>query len=122
LGQRAYARQSQHGNTEALTVVQQVETAPFFLPSVSGQLTGVLVCYGRSVVHGEWDRMRTGTLAATLDPWGIELFRTLSAGKDGVSAESRTAHLPPLVVEGLLLRVSVVAAGVTPRSHHVDAR
>jgi hypothetical protein len=54
--------------------VQQVETAPFFLPSVSGQLTGELVCYGRSVVHGEWDRMRTGTLAATLNPWGIELF------------------------------------------------
>ena len=36
--------------TEALTVVQQFETAQF-LPAVRGRLEGELVCYGRSVIR-----------------------------------------------------------------------
>jgi hypothetical protein len=62
---------------EAVTLVQQVETAQFLPKPASGQLTGELVCYGRSVVHGEWPRMREGTLGDTVSPWGIALFRTL---------------------------------------------
>src|SRR5215213_3255419 len=34
---------------EALIVAQQVETAQFMPDSAGGQLTGQLVCYGRSV-------------------------------------------------------------------------
>jgi hypothetical protein len=62
---------------EALMVLQQVETAQFFPDATAADLTGELVCYGRSVVHDEWDRMRAGTLGDTVSPWGVELFRTL---------------------------------------------
>jgi len=65
--------------TEALTVVQQIETAQFFPANASGALTGELVCYGRSVANGEWDQMRAGTLGDRLNPWGIELFRTVKS-------------------------------------------
>src|SRR5215467_5779384 len=73
----SYDQSRSGAETEALTVVQQVETAQFFPASVSASLTGELVCYGRSVAHGEWDRMRAGTLGDSLNPWGVELFRTL---------------------------------------------
>jgi hypothetical protein len=63
--------------TEALAVVQQVETAQFFPESTAGTLTGQLVCYGRSVVDDEWARMRAGTIGDNLNPWGVELYRTL---------------------------------------------
>jgi amino acid transporter len=62
---------------EALMVLQQVETAQFLPAAVAPELTGELVCYGRSVVHGEWERMRQGTLGDDINPWGVELFRTL---------------------------------------------
>src|SRR5688500_14171772 len=47
-------------DVEAVTIFQQIETAQFFPPEVSGKLTGELVCYGRSVVHAEWPRMEDG--------------------------------------------------------------
>lgn len=62
---------------EALTVGQQVETAQFFPPSVSGELTGELVCYARSVAGVQWERMESGTLGEQVNPWAVELFRTL---------------------------------------------
>jgi len=73
-------------DVEAVTIFQQVETAQFFPPEVSGKLTGELVCYGRAVVHEEWPRMEAGTLGDSVNPWGIELFRTI----EGV--EPRTAR------------------------------
>lgn len=63
--------------TEALVLGQQIETAQFFPASVSPVLTGQLLCYGRSVVSEEWDRMRAGTQGDALSPWGVALFRTL---------------------------------------------
>src|SRR6266542_2625339 len=62
---------------EALTVGQQVETAQFFPPSVRDDLSGELVCYARSVTGVQWDRMQSGTLGEQVNPWGVELFRTL---------------------------------------------
>src|SRR5262245_6677134 len=80
--------QSRTGSeTEALTVVQQVETAQFFPSRVSGELTGELICYGRSVANTEWDRMRAGTLGDTLNPWGVELFRTLKTVQPKTASE-----------------------------------
>src|SRR5580765_1572143 len=46
---------------EALTVVQQVEDAQFLAQPARDDLTAELVCYGRSVVNGEWASMRAGT-------------------------------------------------------------
>jgi hypothetical protein len=73
----SYDQSRSGAETEALMVVQQVETAQFFPAQVSGKLTGELICYGRSVVNDEWDRMRSGTLGDSVNPWGVELFRTL---------------------------------------------
>ena len=62
---------------EALTLVQQVENAQFFPQAARGELTGELVCYGRSVVNDEWDRMVAGTQGDEINPWSVKLFRTL---------------------------------------------
>jgi len=62
---------------EALTVVQQIENAQLFPKPASATLTGELICYGRSVVHGEWAQMRAGTLGDNLNPWGVRMFETL---------------------------------------------
>ena len=42
-----------------------------------GELTGELVCYARSVAGVQWERMESGTLGEQVNPWGVELFRTL---------------------------------------------
>jgi hypothetical protein len=83
----SYDQSRTGAETEALTVVQQVETAQFFPSGVSGELTGELICYGRSVANGEWDRMRAGTLGDTLNPWGVELFRTLKTVQPKTASE-----------------------------------
>ena len=64
---------------EALVLQQQVETAQFFREPVARELSGELVCYGRSVVHVEWPRTESGTQGDEINPWGVELFRTLEA-------------------------------------------
>ncbi len=73
----SYDQSRSGAETEALTLVQQVETAQFFAEEPATELTGALVCYGRSVVNDEWDRMRAGTLGDRINPWGVVLFRTL---------------------------------------------
>jgi len=73
----SYDQSRSGAEQEALVLVQQVENAQFFPPTARGELTGELVCYGRSVVGDEWDRMRAGTLGDTINPWGVKLFRTL---------------------------------------------
>jgi hypothetical protein len=68
-------------------VAQQVETAQFFPAEAARELTGELTCYGRSVVNDEWERMRSGTLGDAVNPWGVELFRTLQAVEPTTAAE-----------------------------------
>ena len=83
----SYDQSRSGAETEALMVVQQVETAQFFPDAVAGELTGELVCYGRSVVNDEWERMQAGTLGDTVNPWGIELFRTLQGVQPETASE-----------------------------------
>ncbi len=73
----SYDQSRTGAETEARMVVQQVETAQFFREATAAELIGDLVCYGRSVGHQEWERMRSDTLGDAVNPWGIELFRTL---------------------------------------------
>src|SRR4051812_17201156 len=63
--------------TEAITLAQQYEVAHLLPPAAGGRLASELVCYGRSVVHQEWPRMRAGTQTDAMNPWGVALFRTL---------------------------------------------
>jgi hypothetical protein len=73
----SYDQSRSGAEAEALVLVQQVETAQFLPRSASGRLTGQLACYGRSVVHQEWPRSEEGTQGDEINPWGIQLFRTL---------------------------------------------
>jgi hypothetical protein len=74
---------------EALMVAQQVETANLFRAETAVELTGELVCYGRSVVNEEWELLRDGELGDEVNPWGVELFRTLeSVEPEGAREES----------------------------------
>jgi amino acid transporter len=73
--------------TEALTVVQQVETAQFLPPERRDELTGMLLCYARSVIATEWPAMDRGTLGDAFNPWGSAMFRTMRAYQPATAAE-----------------------------------
>jgi hypothetical protein len=73
--------------TEALTVAQQIETAQFLPAAVAAELTGEVVCYARSVIHVEWPQMVDDTLGEGINPWGVELFRTIETVEPRTPAE-----------------------------------
>jgi hypothetical protein len=73
----SYDQSRSGAEQEALVLAQQVETAQFLAAPVAGELTGELVCYGRSVVHAEWPRSESGNQGDEINPWGVELFRTI---------------------------------------------
>jgi hypothetical protein len=87
----SYDESRSGAEAEALIVAQQVENAQFFPSRSSEELTGQLVCYGRSVVHGEWERMEAGTQGDAINPWGVELFRTLEE-VEPASATEQSAY------------------------------
>ena len=62
---------------EALSLGRQIETAQFLPKPVAAELSGELVCYGRSVVHVEWPEAEAGNAVGDVNPWGVELFRTM---------------------------------------------
>jgi hypothetical protein len=72
---------------EALVLVQQFETAQLLPPEAGEPLSGELVCYGRSVVHLEWPQLESGAEGPTINPWAIELFRTLETVEPEVASE-----------------------------------
>ena len=61
--------------TEAQIVREQFETAQLMPAAVRAHLSGELVCYARTVIHGEWPKMQAGTLADTINPWTFAMFR-----------------------------------------------
>jgi hypothetical protein len=77
--------------TEARIVTQQFETAQFLPTDVRRQLSGELVCYARSVAHGEWPRMASSTLGDEINPWGAAMFRTMQAVEPKLASE-QTAY------------------------------
>jgi hypothetical protein len=83
----SYDQSRSGAETEALAVSQQVETAQFFPPSARPVLTGQLICYGRSVVYGEWAKMETGSQGDAINPWGVRLFQTLEGVQPRTAAE-----------------------------------
>jgi hypothetical protein len=72
--------------SEATIVAQQVQTAQFMPDTAAEDLTGELICYARSVAGTEWDALDAGTLGDKINPWGVELYRTIST----VQPESAT--------------------------------
>jgi hypothetical protein len=72
---------------EALTVIQQFETAELLPPAVHAPLTGGLVCYARTVVHHEWPRLEDGKGGDTINPWTIALFRAVTVARPTSATE-----------------------------------
>jgi len=72
---------------EAVIVAQQFETAQFFDAAVAGELSGELLCYGRSVAGEEWDRLEEGTLGDSFNPWGVQMFETLRSVEPQTATE-----------------------------------
>ena len=62
---------------EALALGRQIETAQFLPTPVATELSGELICYGRSVVHVEWPEAEAGNAVGDVNPWGVELFRSV---------------------------------------------
>jgi hypothetical protein len=87
----SYDQSRSGGEAEALTVMQQYETAEFLPPAVHERLTGELVCYGRSVVHREWPQMEEGSGGDTINPWAVALFRSLKLANP-ISATQEAAY------------------------------
>ena len=73
--------------TEATVVAQQVQTAQFLPADVSGELTGELTCYARSVAGSEWDAQTSGTLGDSVNPWGVAMFKTIRGVEPRTAAE-----------------------------------
>jgi len=72
---------------EAQIVNQQFETAQFFPVAARAPLSGVLVCYARTVVHREWPQMRANALGDRVNPWGVVTFRILQSVDPRTAAE-----------------------------------
>jgi hypothetical protein len=87
----SYDQSRSGAEQEALVLLQQVENAQFFPKPSSNQLTGELICYGRSVVNLEWARMRAGTQGDAINPWSIRLFRSLQTVRP-VTATQQSAY------------------------------
>ena len=62
---------------EAVVLAQQLETAQLLPAGDRSELTGQLICYGRSVAGEEWDRMEAGRLDAQPNRWSADLFRSV---------------------------------------------
>lgn len=72
---------------EATIVAQQLQTAQYFPGEAPQELTGELTCYARSVAGAEWDALNEGSLGDAINPWGAEMFRTISAVDPQTSTE-----------------------------------
>ena len=64
---------------EATVLSQMVQTAQLMPGDSAQELTGDLICYGRSVVGSEWDAMASRTLDDSVNPWGVRMFTTVAA-------------------------------------------
>jgi len=74
----SYDQSRAGAESEATIVLQQLQTAQFMPGKTPAELTGELSCYARSVAGVEWNSLNTGTLGNSVNPWGVEMFRTIS--------------------------------------------
>jgi hypothetical protein len=63
--------------TEAEAVLQLSRTAEAFAPDQLHRLEGVLVCYGRAVIHDAWPSMEEGQDSSLVNHWGTR-FRQVA--------------------------------------------
>ncbi len=76
---QAYDDTRAGAGTQAVFAAQMVQTALLMPAGSPQQLTGELICCGRSVVGTEWDAVGSGSVQDSVHPWGAALFRTVAA-------------------------------------------
>ena len=76
---------------EAVVVAQQFQTAQFLPDRARIPLGGQLVCYARYVVQQEWPAMEAGDRPPDVNPWTVQLFRTLQTVEPTLASE-QTAY------------------------------
>jgi len=54
---------------EAISIVELSRTAEFFPPAERDPIEGVLICYGRAVIHQEWPAMKHGDRSPIVQGW-----------------------------------------------------
>ena len=84
---QAYDDTRAGAENEATVVAQMVQTAQLMPGGSSEELTGELICYGRSVVGTEWDAVAEGRLQDSINPWGARMFTTLAALEPTTNSE-----------------------------------
>jgi len=77
--------------TEAQVIREQFETAQLFPVAVRAGLMGELVCYARTVVHGEWPKFFFNETATTENPWTPAMF-SITKTVDPRSASEQAAY------------------------------
>jgi len=87
LGFSSYDASRSGAELEATIVAQQIQTAQFLPDDSAEKLTGELACYARSVAGTEWDAMSEGSLGNEINPWGVEMFRTIKQVDPRTAAE-----------------------------------
>jgi amino acid transporter len=83
----SYDQSRSGAETEATIVQQQLQTAQFLPRKTAADLTGELICYARSVAGPEWHALDTGTLGNSVNPWGVQMYLTISAVNPATPAE-----------------------------------
>jgi hypothetical protein len=84
---QSYDESRSGAETEAIIVAQQVQTAQFLPGDSAEALTGELRCYAAYVVGPEWEALNEGRLGDQINPWGAEMFRTISQVAPRTAAE-----------------------------------
>ena len=73
--------------TEAELVGEQFETAQLLPVAARKPMSEGLVCYARTVVHQEWPQMRSGSQSSLINPWTVDMFRTLQKVQPRTASE-----------------------------------
>jgi len=87
LGFSSYDESRSGAEQEATVVSQQVQTAQFMPRESAAKLTGELACYARSVAGTEWEAMGDGRLGDNVNPWGVQMFKTIQRVDPRTAAE-----------------------------------
>ena len=81
---------------EADAVLQLSRTAEAFSPEQLERLEGVLVCYGRAVIHDAWPAMEQGESSALVNDWGTR-FRQQALQTQGDTFVQRASFRQLLI-------------------------
>ncbi len=90
LALQSYGNAKENAGQEAVAVTQLYRTTALLSDPTGAQLRGQLVCYGRAVVHDEWQTMRGGNESRLVQDWIDTMGTTVAslsprAGREAIA-------------------------------------